>query len=120
MKWLTLVFVFFTVFANAQRSQVILPNKAFKPTHTRNLNLQQQLIEQPLYTKLSPMEQELYYFLRQQWQMRLLLNSLSLVTVSLVNSFFAHPWLRASYASSILNTEVSKWQGGTKIFTVLK
>lgn len=96
MKWLTLVFVFVSVFANAQRSQVILPNKAFRPSHTRNLNLQQQLIDQPLYTKLSPMEQELYY-----WTNYARLNPKALWDSLFVPMLVVYPSLKGSYANSL-------------------
>lgn len=99
MKWLTLVFVFLVSFANAQRSQVILPNKAFRPSHTRDLQLQQQLIDQPLYTKLNPMEQELYY-----WTNYARLNPKALWDSLFVPLLVVYPSLKGSYANSLKET----------------
>lgn len=99
MKWLTLVFVFLVSFAHAQRSQVILPNKAFRPSHTRDLQLQQQLIDQPLYTKLNPMEQELYY-----WTNYARLNPKALWDSLFVPLLVVYPSLKGSYANSLKET----------------
>lgn len=99
MKWQTLVFVFLVSFAHAQRSQVILPNKAFRPSHTRDLQLQQQLIDQPLYTKLNPMEQELYY-----WTNYARLNPKALWDSLFVPLLVVYPSLKGSYANSLKET----------------
>lgn len=99
MKWLTLVFVFLVSFVHAQRSQVILPNKAFRPSHTRDLQLQQQLIDQPLYTKLNPMEQELYY-----WTNYARLNPKALWDSLFVPLLVVYPSLKGSYANSLKET----------------